>query len=94
MDEMKLESITPKKAEHYLNRNTSNRKLREGVVERYASDMAGGRWTKCAAPIVFYEDGEIADGQHRLFAIIESGKSQKFFVMRDLPRDAGLNIDT
>lgn len=88
------ENITPKKAEHYLNKNTCNRALREGVVERYAADMKAGKWTECAAPIVFYDDGSIADGQHRLYAIIESGTSQNFFVRHGFPKTASLNIDT
>lgn len=90
---MKLEKITPRKAEQYLNRNNSNRALRAGVVERYAKDMANGKWSECIAPIVFYDDGDLADGQHRLFAIVESGVPQKFYVRRNLPRGAGLNID-
>lgn len=89
-----VEHITPSKAEQLLNRNTINRKLREGVVEKYASDMRAGLWTECTAPIAFYEDGELADGQHRLFAIVESGKGQTFPVIRGIQRVAGLNIDT
>lgn len=89
-----IESISPDKAEKYLNRNTSNRKLRDGVVDKYAHDMKNDNWTECIAPIAFYENGDVADGQHRLWAIIESGKTQKFYVLRNVSRDAGLNIDT
>lgn len=92
--EPKLERITPKKAEQYLNSNNANRALRTGVVEKYADDMRNGAWTQCIAPIAFYDDGEVADGQHRLWAIVESGTTQSFLVVRDLPRTAGLNIDT
>jgi hypothetical protein len=89
-----IETITPKKAEQWLSVNTTNRKLREGVAERYAADMKGGKWTQCITPIAFYEDGELADGQHRLWAIVESGMTVQFPVMRGLSRDDGLNIDT
>lgn len=92
--EVKMEKITPEKAQRYLNRNTSNRKLREGVVEKYATDMKSGRWTECPAPIAFYENGDVADGQHRLWAIVESEMPQEFLVARGLDRSAGLNIDT
>lgn len=92
--ELKQETITPKKAEQYLVRNTSNRKLREGVAEKYAADMKRGKWTECPVPIVFYENGDVADGQHRLWAIIESDTPQKFYVGRGLSREAGLNLDT
>jgi hypothetical protein len=88
------EQITPKKATQYLNQNNSNRKLRDGVAERYANDMVNGNWTVCTAPIAFFEDGDVADGQHRLWAIVESGIPQSFIVMRGVPRDAALNIDT
>lgn len=88
------ERITPAKAEKYLNENKGNRSLREGVAEKYAADMAAGKWTVCAAPIVFYENGDLADGQHRLYAVIESGTTQTFSVVRNFPREAGLNIDT
>lgn len=87
------EKITPALAEQWLDQNKSNRKLREGVVEKYADDMLNGRWTECTAPIVFYEDGDLADGQHRLWAIVESKRSQTFDVKRGLDRAAGMNID-
>lgn len=92
--EVELEVVTPKRAEDFLNRNTANRKLRDGVVEKYAHDMQNGKWTECPAPICFYDNGDVADGQHRLWAIIESGTAQKFFIVRGMPREAGLNIDT
>lgn len=89
-----IETITPDRAQAWLNQNTNNRSLRDGVVERYAADMKAGRWTECPEPISFYEDGALADGQHRLFAIIESETSQNFPVARGVPRSAGLNINT
>lgn len=92
--EMKRENVTPERAQRYLNVNKGNRKLREGHAEALARDMSEGKWTECAAPIVFYENGDIADGQHRLWAIVESDTTQTFMVVRNFPRDAGLNIDT
>lgn len=74
--QLTVEKITPKIAEAWLNANTCNRKLRDGIVERYAADMTAGKWTECPEPISFYVDGDLADGQHRLFAITESGTTQ------------------
>jgi hypothetical protein len=88
------ENITPKLAERMLNANTNNRPLKQGHCERLATDMRDGAWTHCLAPIAFYDDNSLADGQHRLWAIIESGTTQRFRVVRDLPKDAGINIDT
>lgn len=90
----KRERINPALAAKYLNRNTCNRPLRQGVVEKYAADMKAGNWTECAADIVIYDTHEIGDGQHRLYAIIESGTTQEFFVKRNFPKDAALNVDT
>ncbi|HWH83197.1 MAG TPA: hypothetical protein VNU71_13280 [Burkholderiaceae bacterium] len=89
-----VEKVTPQKAEAWLNQNKTNRKLREGVAEKYADDMTNSRWTQCTAPIAFYKDGDLADGQHRLFAVSLSGVPQTFIVLRDLDRKDGLNIDT
>ena len=87
------EVIGPKQAEQLLNRNTSNRKLRTGVVEKYASDMKAGRWTESIDPIAFYTNGDLANGQHRLWAVVESKAKQEFLIIRGLSRAAGLNID-
>lgn len=89
-----IETVTPKLAEAWLSANKSNRNMRSGVAEKYASDMSAGMWTECPEPISFYLDGDLADGQHRLWAIIESGTTQQFPVARGLPREAGLNINT
>lgn len=91
--ESKPEFITPARATKLLDRNTSNRKLRDGVVEQYAADMKSGAWTRCVSPIVIYANGDIADGQHRLWAIVESGVGQWLFVVRDFPRPDGMNLD-
>lgn len=88
------ETVTPKMAEKWLNANNSNRSLTPGVVEKYAADMLAGRWTECIVPLAFYADLDIADGQHRLYAVIESNTTQRFLVLRGLSRAAGLNIDT
>lgn len=87
------ETITPALAEKWLNSNTGNRTMRPGVAERYAKDMRAGRWTECTDPIVFYEDGVLADGQHRLWAIVDSSTTQTFLVIRGFSREAGLNLN-
>ena len=89
-----VEDIGPKKAEAWLNTNKSNRRMRDGVAERYAEDMRGGRWTACPEHISFYQDGDLADGQHRLWAIVDSGCTVEFPVARGLSRADGLNINT
>lgn len=88
------EKVTPAKAEKWLNEfNPENRKLRTGHAESMSHDMKKGEWTRCIAPIAFYDDGTLADGQHRLWAIIDSQTTQEFLIVRGLSRADGLNID-
>lgn len=71
--------IDPTLAEKILKRNVSNRGLRKAAVERYASDMAEGRWNDATGqPITIHTSGTVIDGQHRLHAVCKSGASQNF----------------
>lgn len=92
--EITKENVTPTKAERWLNVNKANRRMREGIAEKYADDMRNGRWTSCPEPISFFDDGDLADGQHRLWAIVESGVSVEFPIARGLTRNDGLNLNT
>lgn len=65
--------ITPAMAERWLARNHNNRRPRPSTIARYARDMAAGNWRLDASPIKFAADGTLLDGQHRLFAICQSG---------------------
>jgi len=94
MESIPFEAVTPKLAAAWLNANKSNRRMRDGVAEKYANDMKLGRWTRCPEPITFYDDGDLADGQHRLWAVVESNTTQIFPVMRGLTRADGLNVNT
>jgi hypothetical protein len=72
------ETITPTKAKKILaETNVDNRSMRRTVVERYARDMANGNWRLTSDPIKFDADGRLIDGQHRLQACVEAGKSFK-----------------
>lgn len=85
--------VTPRMAEEILSRNTRNRPLRAGVVERYARDMAAKNWKHNAMPIRIARDGTLMDGQHRLWAIIESNTPTDMIVLDGLPEDAIDTID-
>ena len=78
-----VEKITPKKAAEYLKANTNNyRKLSRATVKRYAEDMKSGRWELNGESICFGENGVLKDGQHRLAAIVMSGKTIEMNVVR------------
>jgi hypothetical protein len=50
-----------------------NRRLIRNHVDRLAIAMAAGAWNPVVAPILFYRDGTLADGQHRLAAWLQAG---------------------
>jgi len=71
-----------------LGKNTTNRKIRQGSVNYYANEMINGRWKETGQGISFFEDGSLADGQHRLLGIIKSGVTISLPVARGIKKDA------
>ena len=89
-----LVDVTPEMASRFLAENNSkNRNLRERVAKKYAQDMANGRWEGTHQGIAFYSDGTLADGQHRLRAVVISGLTVRFLVFRGLEKKSGIAID-
>jgi len=85
--------ITPELAQQFLAKNTSNRKIMNTVVAGYVREMKAGYWHETHQGIAFYEDGTLADGQHRLTAITKAGISVNMVVTFDLKKPAALGID-
>lgn len=79
-----IETITPAIAAEYLKFNNSNRPLSQTVVSSYAATMSRGEWHLNGESIDFDWNGTLLNGQHRLQAIIKSGKSIQTFVVRNL----------
>jgi hypothetical protein len=88
-----LVKIDPEKAKIYLANNRDNRIVKASTVSKYADDMKNGFWQKSHQGIAFFEDGMLADGQHRLHAIIESGATIEMMVTNGLTRESGFAID-
>jgi hypothetical protein len=78
-----IKSISPEYAERLLATNHINqRKLKSHVVDSYVRAMKSGLWTSGnGESIKFSDSGELLDGQHRLSAIIKSGKTVNMLVM-------------
>lgn len=86
-------NVTPATARAWLKKNTINRNLRDEVVSKYATDMKNGNWETTHQGIGFYDDGSLADGQHRLHAVVRADVPVKFVVTHGIPRHAGQVID-
>jgi hypothetical protein len=93
--EMKItiEKIGPEKAKKILEANTCNRNVRQSKVDEYAAAMTLGRWHSTGQGIVFLDDGSLGDGQHRLYAIIQSGVTLDMIVVRGVSPSAMAGID-
>lgn len=70
------ELITPEVAAYYLSMNIGNRSIKTDRVSQYARLMTEGKWKEDNGdPLRFSKKGILLSGQHRLLAVIESGKS-------------------
>ncbi len=76
-----LVKVTPEIAVNWLERNSNNRDLKNSRVQLYAADMKNGKWLPGGATIKFDTNGNILNGQHCLWAVIESGVTIEVFVM-------------
>lgn len=85
--------VTPELAAHWLERNTNNRPLTMSRVQSYVEDLLSGNWHYTHQGIAFYSDGSLADGQHRLKAIVISQKSFPFLVTHNLPKETSPILD-
>jgi hypothetical protein len=93
--ETSLTLISPQRAKELLEQNTCNRTLRENHVKNLASDMLNGLWRdKTGESIKFTKSGQLIDGQHRLHAVIRSGKSIRFMICEGLDANVMDVIDT
>jgi hypothetical protein len=86
--------ITPEWALQVVSeRNNSNRNVRDDRVEKYIADILNDNWQIINNGIGFYEDGQLGDGQHRLWAVVEAQKPVEMFVLFGMKREALPVID-
>ena len=78
-------TITPKMAEELLAHNENNRKLNVDRVKQFARQMKAGQWQYNNEPIQIYENGVLANGQHRLSACVMADTSFVSDIWYDIP---------
>lgn len=91
--ETQLLTITPEIAKQLLSKNEHNRRVNVHRVHLYAEEMKNGRWHLHHQGIGIFENGHIADGQHRLEAVILANQPIPFLVTTSIPQSAALGID-
>jgi hypothetical protein len=91
---VKIEEVTPAKAQQWLEGNVDNRKLREDRVLAHARVLQAGEWELGESAIVFDDQGVLINGQHRLSAVIVSGIPARFIILRGVPSQTQEIMDT
>ena len=89
-----IEFITPQQAQIYMNRNfANNRKTVLNNILELEREMKAGRFTLSDSAICFNTENILVNGQHRLLAVIKTGLTQPFVVIKNLPDKSKLIMD-
>jgi hypothetical protein len=86
--------ITPDRARNYLKFNTENRLPSKTNLSTLVNEMKDGRFLENGEAIIFDKLGNLKDGQHRLMAIVRSGKSYYIPVVKGVDPQAMATYDT
>lgn len=89
-----LVTITPSMAMDLLEHNTLNRPLSDGHVKRIAAQIVDGKWQFNGDTIKIADTKAVVDGQHRLWAIIESKTPVVSGIVYGVPEAAFATVDT
>jgi hypothetical protein len=90
-----LVKVTPELASKWLKeKNLHNRPVTSSHVRFLASQMEKGEWSPTGQTIQFSDTDRLLDGQHRLYAIIESKKPQTILIVSGVPDSSQAVIDT
>ena len=90
----KMVLVTPEIAKELLKLNISNRPLNKTTVDWYANQMVNGQWTISGQTISISDKNTLIDGQHRLAAIVKSGKEIMFNIAYNVPFQSFINYDS
>lgn len=86
-------TITPSRAERWLDKNPKNRTMNKKRVLRLVKSIKSGQWQVNGEAITIANDGTLLNGQHRLQAVVMSKTPIKSYVIQGLPRSAMTTID-
>jgi len=90
---VRLETITPQRAEAMLGLNVHNRPIRPRHVETLAQAIKRGDWKVNGEMIRLDGQNQLIDGQHRLLAVLEADMPIETYVARGFPTSVQETID-
>jgi hypothetical protein len=85
--------IGPAEASELLASQRHNRKIRTAKIEEFAGAMVRGEWRLSNDALTVDRNGHLLNGQHRLRAVVQSGSTQPFIVMRGVMESAQETMD-
>jgi len=91
---LSVRTITPEDATKLLEHNRVNRPLRQGHVDRISRLIQDGAWRFNGDTIKIADTGDVLDGQHRLWAVIDANCSIETIVVQGIAKEAFSTIDT
>lgn len=84
---VRVEIISPSRAQELLDRNDRNRAIAGSVVAKYARDMRNGAWALNGQTIKIGATGRLLDGQHRCAAAVKANVSFPAIVVDGLDEE-------
>lgn len=86
--------VTPALAASWLEKNLCNRDLSQALVDQYAHEVRLDNWALTHQGICLTNNGEPLDGQHRLWAVVQSGITVRMMVTFGMTRELMDRIDS
>ncbi len=77
--------MTPERALGLLDRNTHNRAFKRTGLQRFEKLLSTGHWHLTWDAVAISDDGTLLNGQHRLWAIVQTGISAPVLFVSGLP---------
>ena len=92
---VELVKINKEVAEKMLSINLNNRKAKDKVIAKYASEMLKGNWKDDTGELIkISKTNKLLDGQHRLKAIVKADCELWMYVAYDLNDDVFSVLDS
>ena len=86
--------VSPELAYEWLKRNTNNRKLKLSEAIKHAKEIKLDNWECNHQPVAFDYNGNLIDGQHRLYGVIKAEKSISIRATINCPPESMKTVDT
>lgn len=85
--------LTPEIAELLISKNPGNRTLKRPLLAQIERDIVAGNYTFNGEPIIISVEGYINDGQHRSWAVKNTGRAVRTLFVFGLPYDTRMTTD-